>query len=78
MRSDQPNSEPVKVRRTKENARKRPNGGNRHNHSKTSVQAGDGLSFTNSTDLEWMSLNYRKERAAKMSPSIRRMILVMF
>ena len=38
----------------------------------------DGLNFINPTDLEWMSLNYRKERAAKMSLSKRRMILMMF
>ena len=30
------------------------------------------------TNLEWMGLNYRKRRAAQMSPSKRRMILVMF
>ena len=34
--------------------------------------------FINPTDLEWMSLNYRKYRAAKMSASYKRMILVMF
>lgn len=30
------------------------------------------------TPLEWVSLNYRKEKAARLSPSRRRMILVMF
>ena len=38
----------------------------------------DELHFVHDTDLEWMSLNYRKERAAQLSPSKRRMILVMF
>ena len=71
-------SDPIKVRRTKDNTRKRPNMGNRHDNSYMSGQTFDGLNFIKKIDLEWMSLNYRKERAAKMSPSIRRMILVMF
>ena len=36
------------------------------------------INLIHETDLEWMSLNYRKYRAAIMSPSKRRMILVMF
>lgn len=38
----------------------------------------NACSFVEPTDLEWMSLNYRKERANKMSESKRRMVLVMF
>ena len=36
------------------------------------------LNFIESTNLEWMSLNYRKERANKLSKSKRRMVLIMF
>ena len=42
------------------------------------LAAADKLSLINATDLEWMSFNYRKYRAANMSPSKRRMILIMF
>ena len=68
----------VKIRRTTDNIRKRPNSGNRHDHSILSGQGSNELSFINPIDLEWMSINYRKERAAKMSPSKRRIILMMF
>ena len=34
--------------------------------------------FIAQEDLEWLSLNYRKERAARLSKSRRRMILIMF
>lgn len=34
--------------------------------------------YLHDTDLEWLSLNWRKYRACKMSKSIRRMILIMF
>ena len=70
--------ETIKIRRTTDNTKKRPNSCNRHDPSITGNENSTELSFINPTDLEWLSLNYRKERAAKMSPSIRRMILVMF
>ena len=78
MVTNEPNTEIIQVRRTTENTRIRPNAGNRHDHLNTGFQDSNGLSFIYKTDLEWMSLNYRKERAAKMSKSIRRMILIMF
>ena len=34
--------------------------------------------FINQEDLEYMSLNYRKERAAKLCHSRRRMVLIMY
>ena len=34
--------------------------------------------FIANEDLEWLSLNYRKERAARLSKSRKRMILIMF
>ena len=78
MLPNEPNSEIKQVRRTTENTKIRPNAGNRHDHSNTGLQDSNSLSFIYETDLEWMSLNYRKERAARMSKSIRRMILIMF
>ena len=73
-----PKTEVMQVKRTTENTRKRPNAGNRHDHPNSGLQDSNSLSFIKKTDLEWMSLNYRKERAAKLSKSIRRMILIMF
>ena len=34
--------------------------------------------FISKTELEWLSLNYRKERATKLAASKKRMILIMF
>ena len=68
----------IKVRRTSDNKRSRPNGHVRHdpnNYGKSNEN--DNQKFISPTNLEWMSLNYRKEKAAKLSPSRRRMILVM-
>ena len=61
---DQPNSQVVKVRRTTNNVKKRPNAANRHQNHLVGEQNINSLNFINPTDLEWMSLNYRKERAA--------------
>ena len=59
--------------------RYRPNGSNRHDlFILDDSEGNDDFNFTNPTDLEWMSLNYRKERAAKLSKSKRRIILIMF
>ena len=38
----------------------------------------NNLNLIKSTELEWMSFNYRMQRAAKMSPSQCRTILLMF
>ena len=69
----------VKVRRTPDNVRVRPNGHKRHNpfddDNDLSIMQDD---FIENTDLEWMSLNYRKRRAAMLSNSKRRLILAMF
>ena len=69
---------PIKIRRTKDNQRNRPNAQNRHDPPSDENLFYKSLHFVNATDLEWLSLNYRKERAAKMSSSKRRMILIMF
>ena len=69
----------VKVRRTLDNKRVRPDGSNRHDPFNHLAQDNeDSKMINNNIDLEWMSINYRKERAAKLSPSKRRMVLVMF
>ena len=56
----------------------RPNGYNRHDPFLYDYLDINDLDLVHSTDLEWMSLNYRKVRAARLSPSKRRMILAMF
>ena len=67
MIANDPNTEVIQVRRSTENTRKRPNAGNRHDHPNTGLKDSNGLNFIFETDLEWMSLNYSKERAARMS-----------
>ena len=69
---------PVKIIRTKDNVRKRPDGHNRQDPFRDDEFDDNSTKLVNPTDLEWMSLNYRKVRAAKMSPSKRRMIIFMF
>ena len=69
----------VKVRRSKDNTRvHRPNGQNRHDPFIGDYRNNEEKTLIVKTDLEWMSLNYRKQRAAKLSRSKRRMILIMF
>ena len=38
----------------------------------------NSVHFLSNAELEWMSLNYRKERATKLAASKKRMILIMF
>ena len=69
----------LNVLRSKDNERKRPNGRRRHDP----FEGLDGylvnpLDFTHETDFEWLSLNWRKFRAALISLSVRRLILIMF
>lgn len=68
----------VKVRRTKENKRIRPNAHKRHDPTLLEDALLDPLEIYSSTDMEWMSINYRMEKAARLSQSKRRIILVMF
>ena len=71
--------ERVKVRRTRDNVRSRPNGHMRQDPALTEqVRRTSSVHFINATNLEWLSINYRKERAAKMSRSKRRIIFLMF
>ena len=72
----------IKIRRTLDNIKKRPNGNKRHDPlgiiANIATNEDEMYRFVHHIDLEWLSLNYRKVRAAKLSPSKRRMILVMF
>lgn len=38
----------------------------------------NGLDLLSLTDLEWLSINYRKQRAAKLSLSRRRTIIALY
>ena len=69
----------VLVRRTPNNERNRPNARQRHDPVENDMHRQSDVHFLNNeTDLEWLSLNYRKNRAAKITKSRRRMILIMF
>ena len=66
------------VRRTESNLRKRPNGAGRHDPVGSDGLRNSETHFISDTNLEWTSLNYRKEKAASISPSRRRMVLMMY
>ena len=70
----------LKVARTPENHRKRPNAETRHDPlgKDEDLPRRNSRIFLHDTDLEWLSLNWRKYRAAQLSSSNRRMILYMF
>lgn len=54
---------------------------NRHDPSNDAVYGDSNthsLSFISPTDFEWLSINYRKVKYAKLSGSKRRIILIMF
>ena len=68
----------VKVRSTRDNQRLRPNAWERHAPFKNDNSIENDLLLISSTDLEWLSINYRKVKASKLSNSKRRIILVMF
>ena len=54
----------VKISRSKENQKQRPNlGGNRHDPFKDNAGRRNSIKFVHNTDLEWLSLNWRKFRA---------------
>ena len=66
------------VRRNDINERKRPNAHKRHDPIDDADIRFSSLHILSEEPLEWLSLNYRKERAVKLSSSMRRMILIMF
>ena len=66
------------VQRTKTNSRNRPNASRRHDPVQFDGSRNSELHFISDTHLEWTSLNYRKEKAAALSPSRRRMVLIMY
>ena len=66
------------VQRTLGNIRKRPNAHKRHNPIEDLEVRGSSFNFFSKDDLEFLSLNYRKERASRISSSKRRIIFIMF
>ena len=60
------------------NERRRPNAERRHDPVGDEDHKMSDAHFIAQEDLEWLSLNYRKERAARLSKSRKRMILIMF
>ena len=66
------------VRRTVSNTRGRPNAARRHDPVYIDGSRNSEAHFISDTHLEWTSLNYRKEKAAALSPSRRRMVLMMY
>ena len=66
------------VRRTDDNIRSRPNAARRHDPVQLDDSRNSEVHFISDTHLEWTSLNYRKEKAAALSPSRRRMVLMMY
>ena len=57
--------EKLKIRRTKDNKRKRPNSHKRHDPLESNFHGRrDSQYFFKDFDLEWLSINYRKYRAA--------------
>ena len=67
------------MRRTRNNERSRPNAEKRHDPvDETSDIRSSLTKFLNDTDLEWLSLNYRKARAKRLTRSHRRIVLIMF
>lgn len=67
-----------KVRRTLNNLRKRPNAHRRHDPIEDEFARGSSFFFNSKEDLEYLSLNYRKERAANICTSKRRLVIIMF
>ena len=68
----------VKVRRSEDNSRSRPNAARRHDPVLLDGYRNSEKHFISDTHLEWTSLNYRKEKAAALSPSRKRMVLLMY
>ena len=67
-----------KIKRTATNLRKRPNAYRRHDPLGDLGSSDNFFKFQYTDHLEYLSLNYRKMRAAKMCSSNRRMVLMMF
>ena len=69
----------IKIRRTENNMRKRPNSYKRHDplYHLNEVRNDDEYFFKN-IEIEWLSINYRKYRAALKQKSNKRMVLELF
>ena len=66
------------VKRGLKGSRKRPNAERRHDPVLMNCRTLSMDHFISDTHLEWLSLNYRKEKAARISPSRKRMVLLMY
>ena len=53
---------PIKVRRTTDNKRKRPNGSKRHDPFGDQSENSIDFDLISGSNLEWMSINYRKRK----------------
>lgn len=80
IKKDDDETEVLNVKRLVDNVRRRPDRDVRHEKQAgglLSNNQGDNL-FIHHTNLEWLSLNWRKYRASQISISIPRLILRMF
>ena len=68
----------TKIRRQATNIRVRPNAHRRHDPIGDGDARGSIFKFEYTESLEYLSLNYRKVRAAKICPSNRRLVIIMF
>lgn len=69
----------IQIKRKVENFKKRNCGWRRHDPMENNnLRQMSTVYYLYETDLEWLSLNWRKYRASRMSKSIRRMFLAMF
>ena len=76
------NPRSIPIRRTPDNFRVRPNGSTRHSMTEheevQDAKLARSQHLVSDTDTEWMSINYRMGKAAKLADSNRRVILVLF
>ena len=68
----------INIKRRNDNVRQRPNADHRNLTFTNNALITDGIQLISQTHLEWLSINYRKAKVAKLSESKRRLILVMF
>ena len=72
------NKSMLEIQRTKVNTRKRRNAERRHDPLDFEGSRLSDNHFISDTNLQWTSVNYRKEKFANISPSRRRMVLIMY
>ena len=72
--------EKLRIKRAPDEKRRRPDAIRRNDMQHGGLLLDESINdvFIHNTNLEWLSLNWRKYRASKISTSIRRLILYMF